>query len=137
MTITILIISFLLFSTDLSSQKITKDQAQNDLTFLKKSIVQYNPALDIYNPNSKMKSEELIKSVKEEEGFAAGSKQYIDLPNSNIRIGIPHYHIYFSSSKKQTTTNRGLLPDYEVTSSISDVLDDKDIVLEKALSLIK
>lgn len=71
------------------------------------------------------------------EGFAAGSKQYVYLPNSNIRIGIPRYHIYFPSSKKQRTTNRGILPDHKVTTSISDIINNKDVVLEQALSLIK
>lgn len=71
------------------------------------------------------------------EGFAAGSKQYIFLLNSNLRIGIPRYLNSFPKSSKQTTSNRGLLPDHEVVPTLSDLLNKKDVVLEKAISLME
>ncbi len=71
------------------------------------------------------------------EGFVAGSKEYVTLPNAQIRIGIPRYDKVFPPSTKQTTTNRGLLPDVTITRSIQDRLDDKDPVLEAVLADIR
>ncbi|MDN3203350.1 S41 family peptidase [Algoriphagus sediminis] len=70
------------------------------------------------------------------EGFAAGSKQYVTLKNTQFRIGIPRYHITFDPSKKQLTSNRGLLPDYEIEPNIQDLLEEKDLHMEKAKILI-
>ncbi len=70
------------------------------------------------------------------EGFAAGSSQYIFLPNTNVRIGIPRYKIAFPHSRKQTTINRGLVPQYRIEYSYEDLLYDRDLHLEKALELI-
>ena len=71
------------------------------------------------------------------EGFAAGSQQYVYLPHSKIRIAIPRYHILFPPSDKQSTTNQGLLPDYNITPSISDLINKKDAILHKAVSILK
>ncbi|MBD8490643.1 hypothetical protein IFO69_17955 [Echinicola sp. CAU 1574] len=70
------------------------------------------------------------------EGFAAGSKEYISLPHSSINIGIPRFHLLFPVSQKQTTSNRGLLPDYPIKASIQDLIDEKDLDYEQALELI-
>lgn len=70
------------------------------------------------------------------EGFAAGSKQHIMLPHAQWDIGIPRYHILFPVSKKQTTTNRGLLPDYYITPTLEARLNNTDLHLEKIRSLI-
>lgn len=70
------------------------------------------------------------------EGFAAGSSQYIFLPNTNVRIGIPRYKITFPRSRKQTTINRGMIPQYKISYSYEDLLYDRDLHLEKALELI-
>jgi len=70
------------------------------------------------------------------EGFAAGSKQVILLPNSNLKIGIPRYHLKFPPSEKQTTKNRGLLPDIEINESLDDLINDKDIQMEYVLGLV-
>jgi len=69
------------------------------------------------------------------EGFAAGSKQYVTLKNAQFRIGIPRYHITFDQSKKQITSNRGLLPDYEIEPIIQDLLEEKDLYMAKAMEL--
>ena len=71
------------------------------------------------------------------EGFAAGSSQVINLPNSQLKIEIPRYHILFPPSSKQTTKNRGLLPDYEITQTFESYSEEKDLNLEKVLMLIE
>lgn len=71
------------------------------------------------------------------EGFAAGSKQYITLANSQFRIGIPRYHIVFPKSNKQSTSNRGLLPDHTIEYAIEDFIEGKDLHMDKVNSLIK
>lgn len=71
------------------------------------------------------------------EGFAAGSRQYVTLPNSGIRIGIPRYLIDFPESQIQKTQNRGLIPDHRIQYNIEDHELLRDLHLEKALELIK
>lgn len=70
------------------------------------------------------------------EGFAAGSSQYIFLPTTNVRIGIPRYKITFPTSRKQATINRGLIPQYKINYTYEDLAYDRDLPLEKALELI-
>ncbi len=70
------------------------------------------------------------------EGFAAGSKQYITLPHTNIKIGIPRYHITFPKSQKQTTANKGLLPLYEVQYTFEDLLQENDLHMKEVTSLL-
>ena len=70
------------------------------------------------------------------EGFAAGSSQDIILISSQLRIGIPRYHILFPKSEMQTTSNRGLLPDKIITPSIEDLINGKDLQMNKARELI-
>lgn len=64
------------------------------------------------------------------EGFSAGSKQYVSIPHSDIQIGIPRYQTIYPESKKQTTSNRGLIPDQIVTYTIQDIIDEKDLEME-------
>lgn len=71
------------------------------------------------------------------EGFAAGSTEYIKLPNSDLGIGLPRYHILFPVSQKQKTSNQGLLPDHKVENTIEDIIEEKDAVLDFAIGLIK
>lgn len=70
------------------------------------------------------------------EGFAAGSSEYIFLPATNIRIGIPRYKITFPRSQKQSTINRGLIPEYLIEYSFEDLLKERDLHMDKALDLI-
>ena len=60
------------------------------------------------------------------EGFAAGSKQYVVLPNSGVSIGIPRYSILYPDNKKQNTENRGVLPDVEIRRSMESIVDGTD-----------
>lgn len=71
------------------------------------------------------------------EGFAAGTFQYIKLPNTKITVGIPDKWVKNIISEKQKTSNRGLLPDYPVNVTIEDLLEGKDRMKEKALELIQ
>lgn len=71
------------------------------------------------------------------EGFAAGSKQLIILTNSQLRIGIPRYHIFFPQSSKQSTSNRGLLPDFWIDYTLKDLIQNNDLHLDKVNSLIQ
>ena len=71
------------------------------------------------------------------EGFVAGSKQDITLPNSKINIGIPRYHTDFPPSGKQPTSNKGLLPDHIVKYSIDDIINKVDKEREFLNQLLK
>jgi len=72
------------------------------------------------------------------EGFAAGSTQYVVLPNTKIKVGIPRYLIQnVYPSAKTKLKNRGIVPDYPIEYSFSDLLEKKDKEKEKAMELIK
>ena len=70
------------------------------------------------------------------EGFAGGSNQEISLPNMQLKIGIPRYHIFYPKSAKQPTSNRGILPDYTIEHTFESLSKGKDLHLEKVLALI-
>ncbi|MEO0341623.1 MAG: S41 family peptidase, partial [Bacteroidota bacterium] len=71
------------------------------------------------------------------EGFIAGSSERVVLPHSNIEVRIWRWHKELSASTKQTTTNRGLIPDHLVVNSIAAVLAERDLIMEKVDQLIK
>jgi C-terminal processing protease CtpA/Prc len=71
------------------------------------------------------------------EGFAAGSEEIIFLPHSGFRISIPRYWKKFPESDVQKTTNKGLLPNYSVKYTIRDLMEKKDLEMEKATELIQ
>ncbi len=71
------------------------------------------------------------------DGFAAGSTQYVSLPNCGVSIGIPRYHILYPKSAKQQETNRGLIPDFEIRYGIEDLVNERDLHLEYSLKLIQ
>jgi len=71
------------------------------------------------------------------EGFAAGNYHEVTLPNSKIKIRVPNKWVKNIISDQQQTTNRGVLPDYDVQPTIDDWINQKDPVLEKAMRLIK
>jgi len=70
------------------------------------------------------------------EGFVAGSQEVVSLPNSGMEIGIPRWVILYPKSEKQTTVNRGLIPDYIIPFSMGDYLQGNDLHLQKAFELI-
>ena len=71
------------------------------------------------------------------EGLAAGSSQYVILEGSGVRIGIPRYQYKFPVSSIQDTSNRGLIPDKEVTYSIQDLISKLDLHLKIAEEMIQ
>lgn len=71
------------------------------------------------------------------EGFAAGSKEIVNMPNSKIMVAIPRYLIKYPDSKKQQSRNRGLLPDYEIKEQFKMKSNNEDLALKKAISLIQ
>lgn len=70
------------------------------------------------------------------EGFVAGSREFVSLPNSKIELGIPRYLNYFDASEKQKTTNRGILPDIRIKMTIEDYINNRDPYYEKVLELL-
>lgn len=72
------------------------------------------------------------------EGFAAGSQQYITLPNTKLSVRIPRYlREYPHPNHPQKLKNRGVLPHYPVTYSFADLQEKRDKTMEKAMELIK
>ncbi|NRB47659.1 MAG: hypothetical protein HRU41_08285 [Saprospiraceae bacterium] len=72
------------------------------------------------------------------EGFAAGSTQYVNLPNTKIRVGIPRYLLQSTYPLQQTNLkNRGIIPDHPIEYQIQDYIDKKDRAMEKAKELIR
>ena len=70
-------------------------------------------------------------------GFAAGSRQYVTLPNTKILVRIPRYlFIHDQNHVKFGTMNRGVIPDYKIEYSLEDKANRKDLEMEKALELI-
>lgn len=56
------------------------------------------------------------------------------LPNSNSKIKVPHNWINYDID---FTVNHGLYPQYIIQPQINDLLNGKDVVLEKTLEIIK
>ncbi len=70
------------------------------------------------------------------EGFAAGGHYKIILPYSKIKIEIPNAWVRNKLLTPPSLANRGLLPHYKVEPSLRDLLNERDVVLEKAWALI-
>lgn len=66
-------------------------------------------------------------------GTNGGQLFFLWLPNSKIEIDIPLIGYYPLTEQP----DKGITPDVEIKPSISDMLSNKDIVLEKTLELIK
>ena len=70
------------------------------------------------------------------EGPTGGNTIVVQLPNSKIMVRIsPNIHIGYMYKKHPI--GRGVLPDYEIEYSIDNILEGKDLELQKALELIK
>ena len=70
------------------------------------------------------------------EGPTGGTSIVIQLPNSKIMVRIsPQIHV--SSGYKKHEFGRGVFPDYEIEYTVRNLLQQKDLELEKALELIK
>jgi hypothetical protein len=69
-------------------------------------------------------------------GDNSGTFVIVTLPNSRLNLGIPML-AYYTAVKNYPHTDRGIIPDYEVSPSIEDILTKKDIVLSSAVKLIQ
>ena len=68
-------------------------------------------------------------------GNNSGGFAQVKLPNTHLGLDVPllGYYMYLAHHYDQ---DRGILPEYPVDISVSDILKQKDAVLEKALQLI-
>ncbi|MBF7090833.1 hypothetical protein IUY40_04685 [Flavobacterium sp. ALJ2] len=67
-------------------------------------------------------------------GNTSGNAVELVLPNTQIYVSIPTTK-YVLSVKKDKYSNRGILPEYKITPTINDYIQDKDVQLEFALKL--
>ncbi|KIA97565.1 hypothetical protein OA93_13645 [Flavobacterium sp. KMS] len=67
-------------------------------------------------------------------GNTSGNAVELVLPNTQIYVSIPTTK-YVLSVKKDKYSNRGILPDYKITPTINEYIQDKDVQLEFALKL--
>lgn len=84
-----------------------------------------------YKANAILIGEETGGNVSSSNAVISGR---IDLPETNIRISIPMYHIYNDLQIKNE--GRGVMPTYPTRYLKYDVLNGKDLDLQKALELI-
>jgi len=65
----------------------------------------------------------------------SGTFVIVTLPNSRLNVGIPML-AYYTAVKDYPAPDRGIIPDYEVRSTVQDILNGKDAVLDFTLQLI-
>ncbi|HET8829644.1 MAG TPA: S41 family peptidase [Pelobium sp.] len=65
---------------------------------------------------------------------SAGRIPFVNLPNTGLKLRLPLKEIKLY--KKRALYGRGVFPDVEVKESFSDVLEKRDVVMEKAKRLI-
>lgn len=70
-------------------------------------------------------------------GFAASSWESFNLPNTNIPVRIPFFVTEYPVAQSQQMANRGVMPDVEVQPTISDLIDDRDLVKLAVQSLLQ
>jgi hypothetical protein len=68
-------------------------------------------------------------------GNNSGTFVIVTLPNSRLNVGIPML-AYYTAVKDYPAPDRGIIPDYEVRSTVQDILNGKDAVLDFTLQLI-
>ncbi|MEO0340242.1 MAG: S41 family peptidase, partial [Bacteroidota bacterium] len=68
------------------------------------------------------------------EGNVSSFNETIKLPNSKIKIAIPIVH--FQIDVEPTLRGRGILPDYPVSQTQNDYMNQRNAKLEYALELI-
>jgi hypothetical protein len=70
------------------------------------------------------------------EGNTSGLNADIVLPATKLKLRVMMYD-YWNAVKPPAVRGRGTLPDHEVAPAITDVLAGRDVVLERALALIR
>lgn len=68
------------------------------------------------------------------EGNNSGGTVRVTLPHSGVQVAVPTIR-YANAVKPAALPGRGIIPDYTVIPSISDMLTEKDPQLQKALEL--
>jgi hypothetical protein len=68
-------------------------------------------------------------------GNTSGPTILVTLPNTQVRVIIPLRTYYLAV--KNGIPNRSILPDYQVTQSIGDILSAKDTIMSRALELAR
>lgn len=71
------------------------------------------------------------------QGDNSGAFAIVKLPNTKIGLAVPLLGYYMHLSPKHATARGGVPVDHTVRPTITDVLKNRDVVLEKALQLIK
>lgn len=69
------------------------------------------------------------------EGCNAGITPYYKLPNTKLRLRMPAFRIVHDVCP--VVTGRGIMPDHKIEYTIKDILERKDLELQKVKDLIK
>jgi C-terminal processing protease CtpA/Prc len=69
-------------------------------------------------------------------GNTSGARTTLYLPNTQIKVNIPLWK-YKAAVKPLKYKDRGIIPDYPVTPTITDYIQHKDVQLDFALKLVK
>lgn len=67
---------------------------------------------------------------------SSGFFTILTLPHSQIDLGIPRLGFHMADLAPDMDKNRGIVPDQIITPSAEDILNGKDLVMEKALELV-
>ncbi len=70
-------------------------------------------------------------------GQTSGFILVLTLPNSKLKIRIPLLKFSVNNFNAEIPFGRGVIPDYHITSSVEDILNDQDPVMKKTLELIR
>jgi C-terminal processing protease CtpA/Prc len=68
-------------------------------------------------------------------GNTSGFMPLLTLPNTKIRVRIPM--IRYTMAVSGYPKNRGIIPEYPVSLTIEDLLNERDTVMEFTINLIK
>ncbi|MEB2785804.1 S41 family peptidase [Algoriphagus persicinus] len=77
------------------------------------------------------------ETAGETEVNSSGFFTIITLPNSKIDLGIPRLGFHMANHKSSTPKDGGILPEHEIIPTAEALLNKKDLVMEKALELVK
>jgi hypothetical protein len=123
------------YHTNLAIQKPSKDNYKGKVYFLINGL-SFSTTAEFC---SIAKSNERGKFIGEETGGGyygntSGPSRTIILPNTKISVKIP-LHKYGLAVKNSKYKDRGIIPDYIITQSITDFINHKDIQLNFAIRL--
>jgi len=59
----------------------------------------------------------------------------LSLPNTKIRVKLPHY--FLNHNVKTSEKGRGIMPDYPIVYSLKDRIEQQDLAIQKVLDLMK